>query len=72
MSDEYKQDKNDEDFPVGNNKGADEIKKLFNDLKSELREEFQDLREEIEDVMQHRRIMGLQHDISKDKAKDAR
>jgi DNA-binding transcriptional ArsR family regulator len=52
MTNEYKPNNDDEDFPSEKNKGADEIKKLFNDLKSELREEFQDIRDELEDVKQ--------------------
>ena len=48
MSDEFKNEREDEESYDPSSKGSDELKNLFRDLRKEIRDEFQDLREELD------------------------
>jgi len=50
MSDDFKKEREDEKSYDPLNKGKDELKNLFRDLRREIRDEFKDLRDEIDQV----------------------
>jgi DNA-binding transcriptional ArsR family regulator len=50
MSDEFKKEREDEESYDPSNKGKDDLKNLFRDLRREIRDEFKDLRDEIDQV----------------------